>query len=163
MVTCETSFNTASTLQRHLLTHSGQMTHQCGTCEKSFNQASNLQRNLKNHLLTYSIKKSHMWSLWEVFHYSLNLSETYFYSKWGRKDTTVEPVRINSTRLNIWREIFSFIVAKIHKCGTCEKSFRLAQNLKTHIFINSYTSAEPVRNHSTILKLLKTYFSKIML
>ena len=52
---CSKSFTDAGTLKRHLLTHSGEKAHNCLQCSKSFNQAG----DLKIRLLTHSGVKQH--------------------------------------------------------------------------------------------------------
>ena len=52
---CNKSFRQSQHLTRHLITHTGEKSHNCAQCSKSFTDAGNLKR----HLPTHSGEKAH--------------------------------------------------------------------------------------------------------
>ena len=52
---CNKSFRQSQHLTRHLITHTGEKSHNCAQCSKSFTDAGTLKR----HLLTHSEEKAH--------------------------------------------------------------------------------------------------------
>ena len=52
---CNKSFRQSQHLTRHLITHTGEKSHNCAQCSKSFTDAGTLKR----HLLTHSGEKAH--------------------------------------------------------------------------------------------------------
>ena len=52
---CNKSFRQSQHLTRHLITHTGEKSHNCAQCSKSFTNAGTLKR----HLLTHSGEKAH--------------------------------------------------------------------------------------------------------
>ena len=55
---CESSFSQKITLERHLLTHTGEKNYKCDHCDRKFSLAANLRKHVDRH--THFNKRSNI-------------------------------------------------------------------------------------------------------
>ena len=129
MCVCDKSFQNASCLSRHLLTHSGERSHKCAQCDKSFGQASHLKR----HILTHSGVKMHKCAQCnKSFGQAFDL-KAHMLSHTGEKPHKCTQCNYSTTTgqaLNF--HIRTHTGEKPHQCNHCEYSSSTSSSMKRH-------------------------------
>ncbi|KAL5457775.1 hypothetical protein EMCRGX_G035067 [Ephydatia muelleri] len=124
--------------KRHMLTHTGERSHQCEQCGKAFSQ----QNNLKCHMLTHTGEKPHQCEQCGKAFSRQNNLKLHMLTHTGERPHQCEQCgKAFSRQQHLKRHMLTHTGEKPHQCEQCGKAFSRQEKLKHHML--THTGEKP--------------------
>ncbi|XP_071454415.1 zinc finger protein 596-like [Hetaerina americana] len=148
-----------SNLKRHLLTHTGEMSHKCKICSRAFAWNSNLKMHLLKHTGPPLVPQDNIW-------YPVKDQAAQVTSKGGPESSLKRHLLTHTGEkpyqcmvcskgftqnvdlkrhllIDLKRHLLTHTGEKSHKCEICSRAFALSFNLKRHLLTHTALDGYP--------------------
>lgn len=131
---CSRSFTQKLHLEKHLMNHSGKISHNCNLCNKTFSRKLHLER----HMLTHSGKRAHHCSLCSKSFILKSHLNGHMVTHTGIKSHHCTLCSKNFARKSdLHRHMLIHTVDRSYGCSYCNKSFARKSHLARHMIFHS--------------------------